>query len=499
MVIMKLKKLLKDISVKEIKGSREISITGLCANSKVVAPGNLFVAKRGRIDDGAQYIQEAISAGAVAILTDIYDPSLRHVTQLIHPDVGAIESLLASQYYQFPSQELLLVGVTGTNGKTTTSFLIKHLLDQLNEPCGLIGTIEYIIGKQRYHATRTTPDVISNYKLLREMILQQCSSAVMEVTSHALDQGRVQNLEYDVAIFTNLSVDHLDYHLTMEKYFEAKQKLFTSLKSSPKQGKKFLKKAILNKDSPWSEKMGQNCSVPIITFGFSHDADVKASGIQLNPNETRFTVSYNGKEVECCTPLVGRFNVYNSLAAISLGLSQKVPLEKIAASLSTFPSVPGRLERVFNDLKMNLFVDFAHSDDALTNVLECLHEFKKGRIITVFGCGGDRDHSKRPKMARAAEKLSDFCIVTTDNPRSENPEKICQEICQGFLNNQWIIEMDRYEAIKKAITMATVNDMILIAGKGHETHQIFAHKTIEFDDCKVAAQICKDLVKFAIH
>lgn len=491
---MKLKKLIKDIPLKDLRGSKEVFVTGLCANSKLVSPGNLFVAKKGRVDDGAHYIQEAVAAGATAILTDILDPSLKNVTQLIHPEVAAIETLLASHYYQFPSHDLFMVGITGTNGKTTTSFLIKHLLDQLNSPCGLIGTIEYIIGKHRHQATRTTPDVISNHKMLREMITQNCKSAVMEVTSHALDQGRAANIEFDVAIFSNLTLDHLDYHQTMESYCEAKQKLFEYL--TPKQKKSTIPyppTAVINIDSPWHQKMLQKCKAKVLTYGLSANADVKATNIHLHLDGTTFSVSYKGKTVECRCPLVGRFNVYNCLAAICVGLVRDEPLEKLVAIMSTFPPVPGRLEQVKNALGFNIFVDFAHSDDALINVLECLQEFKKGRIITVFGCGGDRDNSKRPKMAKAAENYSDFCIVTSDNPRSEDPQAICKQIIAGFQKKQWLLEIDRKEAIREAISMATDKDIILIAGKGHETYQIFAHKTIEFDDRKIAAQLSQEL------
>lgn len=495
---MKLKKLLKDIPITDIKGSKEVLITGLCANSKVVSPGNLFVAKKGKVDDGARYIYEAVSAGASAILTDIFDPSLRHVTQIIHPNVAEVESLLAAHYYQFPSHELFMVGITGTNGKTTTSFLIKHLLDMLDVSCGLIGTIEYIIGKHRHQATRTTPDVISNHKMLREMVIQKCQSAVMEVTSHALDQGRANNINYDVAIFSNLTLDHLDYHETMDSYSDAKQKLFQNLNPlQTKSGIPYLPTAVVNIDSPWHGKMLKNCKANILTYGLSSEANVRASNIQLHLNGTTFTITYKDQSVECHCPLVGSFNVYNCLAAICVGLVRQVPLKKLTAIMASFPPVPGRLEAVKNDAGLNIFVDFAHSDDALINVLECLQEFKKGRIITVFGCGGDRDISKRPKMAKAAEDFSDFCIVTSDNPRSEDPNAICKQIVKGFKGSRWVVEIDRREAIKKAIAMANKDDIILIAGKGHETYQIFAHKTVEFDDRKVTAQLCKEFNKQA--
>lgn len=484
---MKLKKLLKDIPIASVKGSREVEITGICANSKLVSPGSLFVAKKGRVDDGNQYISEAVSAGAAAVLTDIYDPSLKNVVQIIHPNAAQIEGAIAAQYYQFPSEQLFMVGITGTNGKTTTAFLIKHLLDKLKLPCGLMGTIEYIIGDHRYHAVRTTPDVHTNHKLLREMCLNGCRAAVMEVTSHAMDQGRVAHIHYDVAIFTNLSLDHLDYHRSMEKYCEAKNLLFRSLGT----GKKKSAHAVVNVDSPWHKQILEGCKAKLLTYGIENSADLRASNIHMEGKGNHFDVTFGGKTVTFFSPLVGRFNIYNCLAAIAVGMIRGESLETLSQLLPTFPSVAGRLEPVPNNLDIKIYVDFAHSDDALVNVLQCLREFKKGRLITVFGCGGDRDRTKRPKMAQAAEEGSDICIVTSDNPRSENPEAICQEIVAGFKNpKNHLVEPDRYAAIEKAIVLAEPGDMILIAGKGHEKYQIFAHKTIEFDDSKIAAQIC---------
>ena len=493
---MKLKKLIKEISYKQFKGSKDIEITGVCANSKLVAPGNLFIAKKGRLDDGAHYIPEAISSGAAAVLTDIFDPSLK-IAQIIHPDVASIEGLLSAIYYQFPSDEMFMVGITGTNGKTTTAFLIKHLLDKLDGPCGLIGTIEYIIGQHRYQATRTTPDVTTNHKMLREMILQGCRSAVMEVTSHAMDQGRVQNIDYDVALFTNLTLDHLDYHHTMENYCQAKNKLFRSLNPDKKKKiKNTAKLAVVNADSPWHQRMLEGCKAKTFTYGILSDADLKAADIELSSMHTRFKVRYKGKSYPCVWPLIGRYNVYNCLAAISIGLARDAPLDSILDILQTPPTVQGRLQPVPNPLGLKIYVDFAHSDDALINVLECLQELKKGRIITVFGCGGDRDQTKRPKMAQASEEFSDISIVTSDNPRSEDPETIARQIIKGFKNQKnYLVELDRKAAIQKAIAMATPDDIVLIAGKGHEAYQIFAHKTIEFDDAKTALQICQQLAQ----
>lgn len=498
---MKLKKILKEIPFNQFKGSKEIEISGICANSKLVAPGNLFIAKKGRMDDGAHYIPEAVSAGAVAVLTDIFDPSLKNVSQIIHHDVASVEGILSAVYYQFPSDELFMTAITGTNGKTTTSFLVKHLLDTIEGPCGLIGTIEYIIGQHRYQATRTTPDVTANQKMLREMLLQGCRSAVMEVTSHALDQGRVENIDFNVAIFTNLSLDHLDYHRTMENYCQTKSKLFKML--NPEHKKKIKnnpKLAVINTDSPWHSMIVEGCKSPILTYGILSDADLKAKDIELSDTATRFKVEYQGKTVPVAWPMVGRFNVYNFLAAASVGLALKIPLDQIVEIMRTPPSVKGRLQAVPNPLGLKIYVDFAHSDDALANVLECLKELKKGRIITIFGCGGDRDTTKRPKMAQAAEEYSDFSIVTSDNPRSEDPAAIASQIVKGFKQvKNYLVELDRKNAIQKAIEMAAQDDIILIAGKGHETYQIFAHKTIEFDDAKVALQICQDIQRKKIQ
>ena len=394
--------------------------------------------------------------------------------------------MIAANYYRFASDELFMVGITGTNGKTTTSFLVKHLLDHLNKKCGLIGTIEYILGSVRYMARMTTPDVISNHKMLREMRLQGCLSAVMEVSSHALDQDRVFNIDFDVAIFTNLSLDHLDYHKNMEEYARAKNKLFTSLNQSSRKKKT----AIVNKDSPWVDKILEGCFQNVLTYGIMNQADVMAKDICLSASLTTFNLVYKNKSYFCRSPLVGRFNVYNYLAAISLGLSNSFSPQKLIDIFSSFVAVPGRLEPVSNPLGIKIYVDFAHSDDALKNVLECLSELKTKRIITVFGCGGDRDRNKRPKMADVAEQFSDYTIVTSDNPRSENPENISLEIVRGFKKKKnYEVVLDRYFAIKRAIEISQVDDIILIAGKGHETYQIFAHQTIEFDDRKIAEEL----------
>ena len=317
---MKLKKLIKDLPNAEVKGSKEVEITGICAHSKQVAPGNLFVAKKGNIFDGSHYISEAIETGAVAVLSDMFDPSLK-ISQIIHPNISEIEAKLASTFHNRPGQELLLVGITGTNGKTTVSYLIKHLFDSIGIDCGLIGTIEYLIGSHSVRATHTTPDATTNQKLLRDMVNHHCKAAVMEVTSHALHQGRVNEVPFDLGIFTNLTPEHLDYHQTMEAYCQEKRKLFLSLEPVSKNKDKPPKAAVVNADDEWVGKIVEGCRVPVITYGIENDADLKAEDIRLGAHGIEYILVHSKKRFSVSLPLIGRFNVYNSLATIGCGLS----------------------------------------------------------------------------------------------------------------------------------------------------------------------------------
>lgn len=482
---MKLKKIIKDIPQVHVKGSKEIVISGVSSNSKLVSPGNLFVARAGLKENGSKYIPEAISAGAAAIVTDMYDPTLSDVVQVIHPDPGSIEGALAAEYYQHPSKELYLVGITGTCGKTTTSFLAKSLLDALGGNTGLIGTVEYIIGLNRYQANRTTPDVSTNHKLLRDMVNQKCNAAVMEVSSHALDQQRVDKIHFTTGVFTNFSQDHLDYHLDMEHYLSAKKKLFLQCE-----------KAIINLDAPQAAELIRDFTGPCLTYGIDSDADLKATDLHYTAQGTLFTIHYKGSVVAAKVPLIGKHNVYNALAAIAIALQKGHRLTAIIEVLTKVPQVTGRLEAVPNVLGLKIFVDFAHKEDALRNVLNSFKVLDFKRIIVVFGCGGDRDRAKRPKMGAVCEEFADITIITNDNPRSEDPNVISEEILKGFkVPSRAFIELDRAKAIAKAIEMASLDDCVLIAGRGHEHYQIFAHHTIEFDDCKVAAQLCEQLAK----
>lgn len=490
---MKLKTLFKDLPFLEIKGSKDIQIHGITSHSKTVAPGHLFIAKKGASYNGSQFIPEAITGGAAAVLTDIYDPFIPQVSQVIHPDVQQIEAPIACRFYDYPSKKLFTVGVTGTNGKTTSAYLIKHLLDSLHRPCGLIGSIEYIFGSQKYPSTHTTPDVCSNQRFLHEIVKSGGSCAVMEVSSHALVQDRVKGIEYDVALFTNLTQDHLDFHKNMKQYCEAKSKLLQHLKKQNSHPCRFPQPpiAVINADCPWSQQFCQNYKGAKLSYGIESDADLKAKNIRLKENSLEFALDFSHTSTYFQVPLTGRFNVYNCLGAIAVALSAGAQLSSLPKILSQFKQVRGRMEQVPNDLGIHIFVDYAHTPNALENVLKSLHEFKKRKIITVFGCGGDRDKGKRTQMARAAELYSDHLVITSDNPRSEDPQKICDEIVAGLQSNTpYFCEVDRKQAIQTAIKMAQKNDCVLIAGKGHENYQVFNRKTVPFDDRAIAEEFC---------
>lgn len=482
---MKLKKLIAGTAIRLYKGSQDIEITGLVSNSRLAQPHNLFIAKKGTSCDGARYIEEALAAGVTAILCDHPNPFLKNATQLLHPSPAAIEAELAARFYGYPSQALFTIAITGTNGKTTTSFWVKHLLDALGLPCGLIGTIEYIVGAHHFPAERTTPDAITCQKLLKEMVRQKCSAACMEVSSHGLAQKRVDKIDFDIAIFTNLSHDHLDYHGTFEDYAHTKALLFRSLQKEAV--------ALINSDCPLSPLMVADCSARIFRYGFLPSDDLYAEEITTFSLCTHFTLVYKQEKVRCILPAIGRHNLLNCLAALAPCLIRGIPLERLPPLIATLPKVAGRLERIENRRGLNLFVDYAHTPDALARVLDCLQAIKKGKIITVFGCGGERDKHKRPLMAQAAEERSDFTIVTSDNPRSENPASICAEIVQGFSSLRHQVIEDRRSAIRQAIVMAEDQDLILIAGKGHESYQQFAFQTVPFDDAQVAKEIADQI------
>lgn len=477
---MKIKKLIKGIEGAVLHGPKECEVTGVCTHSKATAPGNLFIARSGETFDGSQYVGEAIGAGAVAVLTDIFDPTLQ-VTQVVHPNPASLEALLADRFYGSPSKELMVVGITGTNGKTTTAYMIKHLLDKVGVPCGLIGTVEHIVGTHHYSASHTTPNAALIQKFLREMVKEGSRAAVMEVSSHALQQGRADKTSFDVGIFTNLSQEHLDYHKTWDAYRGAKAKLFQMLDKNAL--------AVLNADCTASNQMAQVTEANIATFGIEADANYIASDIELSLGGTYCTISEaGGEQARFSIPYIGTFNVYNLLAACAVGRHCDISLKQMADCFEALKTVPGRMEPVANEHGVHVFVDFAHTPDGLESVLKTLKPLVTGKLIVVFGCGGDRDQEKRPMMGRVAGEYADSVIVTSDNPRSEDPYSICEAIVSG-MEVPALIEVDRRKSIEAALEMAQPGDIVLIAGKGHEKDQQFQNTRVAFSDVAVAEEL----------
>lgn len=458
-------------------------IQKICVNSKEVTYGDLFV-----VQDSAnaqQYLLEAIDRGACAAFAYKKYHAPEGFPLIVFPSREDLEYCLSKKYFKHPSSAITVIGVTGTSGKTTTTSILKFFLEQVHVETGLIGTIHYQIKDKILPATHTTPDFFTTHQLLQEMVESSCATAVMEVSSHALVQGRVNQIDYDIAVFTNLSHEHLDYHKSMEEYAYAKSLLFKQI--SDENNQKNPKWAVVNEDDPYKGLLLSQCSSSILTYGFSESADVRAENIQLLSTGTSFTLSYKGQQETIKTHLIGYFNISNLLAVAAVAICLHYELDIIAKILAKVSPVKGRLERVPNPHGIHVYVDYSHKPEALEKVLSSLSAIKKGKIITLFGCGGDRDRLKRPIMAAIAEKYSDTMIVTSDNPRSENPNQIISEIIQGFSNLQSvIIEPDRKNAIFRAIQIAKAEDIVLIAGKGHETVQILDQTIIHFDDFEVA-------------
>ncbi len=486
-----LKFLIADAFEYTVYGDPEIAIGGLSSNSKKVSPGDLFIAKRGRTVDGATFIEEAVRAGAVAIVAEQYHPRFPHIVQIVTRDIGRLEAHLAKRFYRHADEELFLIGITGTAGKTTISFLIRHLFEELGVPCGLIGSIGSCIKGEWTSSSHTTPDLLTTHSLLRRMVDEGCRVCAMEVSSIGLDQGRTLGLEFDVAIFSNLTREHLDYHHTMQAYGEAKAKLFRFL---GKGNKHFEKIALLNGDDPYHAMLTKQCNVQVRTFGFSEDCFMQAKDLALHLTGMSVRLYAQGEKWEIQSSLIGRHNAYNLFAALGAGEAWGFSISEMVCVLSSFSTVPGRLERVENAAGFHIIVDHAHKEDALLQVLRTLRECAPARIITVFGCGGDRDRTKRPRMGAIAERLSDEVIVTSDNPRSEDETTIAVHIVQGMAKPERArVVLDRKKAIQQAIALARPSDVVLIAGKGHEKEQIFSNYAIPFDDVKIAKEMCAAL------
>ncbi|PYK86752.1 MAG: UDP-N-acetylmuramoyl-L-alanyl-D-glutamate--2,6-diaminopimelate ligase [Verrucomicrobia bacterium] len=486
---MQLKTLAGAIPVRQVIGPLDRAVESIAYDSRRVQRNGLFVALRGEKNDGHEFIGQAIENGASVIVAEREEKNPRATCLLVENTRTALADLAAT-FYGLPARRLKLAAVTGTNGKTTTTFLIKHICEKAGLRCGLIGTVRYEIGERVLPAARTTPESLDLQELLAQIANAGCRAAAMEVSSHALTQERVRGLEWDVAVFTNLTQDHLDYHGTMENYFESKAKLFAQLA----QQKKRKPIAVVNMDDHYGEQLLDkiDTKISVITFGMGVRADFRASNYRMEFGGTSYQLDARGKSYLVRLPLIGRFNVANSMAALAAANALGLNLREAVLSLGKSPQVPGRLEMVPAKRKFQVFVDYAHTPDALLIVLKTLRQLEPGRVIVVFGCGGDRDRQKRPLMGRIADQNADYSIITSDNPRKEDPNAIISEIEKGFGSDCYEKVTGRAEAIVRAIAVAQPRDIILIAGKGHETYQEFADHTVPFDDIQVARRAIED-------
>jgi len=480
---MKLEVLLREVRHLSVTGQKDRDVCGVACDSRQVRPGFLFVAVSGTNKDGWSFINDALERGAVAVASEHDELISRDVCHIRVEDSRQAIADFSCVFNNRPADHLQMVGITGTNGKTTIAYMISNILNSAGRMPGLLTTVEYRIGERTIPASRTTPEAPVLQSMLAQISASGGKSAVMEVSSHALSQKRTAGIDYDVAVFTNLTRDHLDYHQTLEKYFEAKLLLFQGLGKGKKHSC-----AVINIDDSWGRTISGmgDINADILTYGMNPDARIRAENITLTESGSSFRVITPWGEKAVQLKLLGRFNISNALAAIASSGFLGVGLDIIVDALYGVSNVPGRLEEIPAKKGFQVFVDYAHTDDALENVLKTLREITKGRLIVVFGCGGNRDRTKRPVMGNVAARLADFSILTSDNPRKEVPSKIIAQISEGFgeARNFEIIE-DREEAIKKAVTMAGRGDVLLIAGKGHENFQEFANTLISFDDRQV--------------
>lgn len=465
-------------------------VSGISYDSRRVAPGHLFVCWRGQRHDGHQFAREAVDRGAAALLVERRLPDI-DVPQIVVSDAREAMAYAAAQFHRWPSRRLQLIGVTGTNGKTTTTHLIKAVLEAAGHRVGLIGTIQYDVGGRTWEARHTTPESADLQALLAHMAADGITHCVMEVSSHAIALKRIAACHFAVGVFTNLTQDHLDFHGTLDGYAHVKAEFFRSL--SPK-GHGAV--AIVNADDPWSAEMAAASRVPVWRYGVDSEAvDFAAHRVHVAPDGVRYEVRTPGGTFPVRLQLTGRFNVYNSLAAVAVGHWAGVDPATIQRGLEGVRGVPGRFERVDAGQPFTVLVDYAHTPDSLENVLRAARQFTHNKLWVVFGCGGDRDRAKRPLMGGVAARLADRVIITSDNPRSEDPEAICAEVAagayraraEGEAQSDVAVIVDRRQAIAEAIMGAEAGDLVLVAGKGHETEQIFRDRTVHFDDREEAA------------
>lgn len=470
----------------------DVDIAGIAYDSRAVRSGYVFFAIPGTMQDGRRFIPDAAAKGAVAVVTEsprggklAVPPG---VVPVLVPHARRALSRASSLFYGEPSKSLAVVGVTGTKGKTTTCHMVKSVLDACGEKTGLIGTIHNIVGDEERPVTRTTPESTDLHSLMREMVDLGSTAATMEVSSHALALGRVEDLRFRAAVLTNVGRDHLDFHGTVENYAGAKRRLFEML---PEGGV-----AVLNRDEPMYEFFREAVRVPLVTYGLAGGAEVTAGGLRMDGNGSEFDLRAGGRSEKVRLGLPGRFNIYNALAAAAAAYGMGKDLAAIARGLSGTPGVRGRVEVVKAPGDFAVWVDYAHTPESLENILSLAREVAKGRVIAVFGCGGDRDSGKRPEMGKIAGDIADYVVITDDNPRTEDEDQILDQLEEGLRASAhasgFSRKKDRAEAIRLAVEMAGPGDIVVIAGKGHETYQEFRDCVIDFDDASVAAKAMRE-------
>jgi UDP-N-acetylmuramoyl-L-alanyl-D-glutamate--2,6-diaminopimelate ligase len=482
--------LLQGLTYRHEGGPLERAVAGVTADSRRVEPGWAFVAVPGTRHDGHAFAAQAVARGAVALVLEraVDGPLPADVARLYVPDARAALAHLAAAFYGHPSRRLTLIGVTGTNGKTTSTYLLEAMLQALGYAPGVIGTISYRYGGRELTAEQTTPGPEELQRLLRDMVAAGVSHCAMEVSSHALAQQRVAGCRFAAALFTNLSQDHLDFHGDMQAYYAAKARLFTEYRPGL---------AVVNGDDAAGQALVQEACAPVLTYGFSPQADAAVEDLHMDAQGIRLQARVQGRRVAIRSPLVGRHNVYNLLGALGVAAGLGWDLERAIGGLETVAAVPGRFERVDAGQPFAVLVDYAHTPDALRNALTAARALTSGRLIAVFGAGGDRDRSKRPAMGRVAAEHADVAVITSDNPRSEEPMAIIRAIEAGYraaapTGHCQVIE-DRACAIRQAIALARAGDVVVIAGKGHETYQIIGAERHPFDDRHVARQALRAL------
>ncbi|OFI07548.1 UDP-N-acetylmuramoyl-L-alanyl-D-glutamate--L-lysine ligase [Clostridium acetireducens DSM 10703] len=481
---MNLKELLQGVDYKELKGTTNINIEKVEYDSRKVSKGDLFICIEGYATDGHKYAENAVEKGAKVIICEKDIDIKGDITIIKVSNSRKALAVIGANYFQNPSKKLKVIGITGTNGKTTSTFMIKSILEAAGYKVGIVGTIANYIGDKKIHAERTTPESFELQKLFKDMVDEKVDYCVMEVSSHSLYLDRVYGVEFCEAIFTNLTQDHLDFHKTFENYYNAKLILFKNSKNS-----------IINIDDKYGERVFKDVNNNKITYSIEKKSDVKADNIKMHSRGIEFDINYKGEKSNIGIHIPGKYNVLNALGSAAACLNEGISLEIVKKGLENLLFVPGRCEIVTKkyNLGFEVIVDYAHTPDGLENILSTAREFTKGRLISVYGCGGDRDRTKRPIMGKIGSELSDIAVITSDNPRTEDPMLIIEDVIKGIDKENYIVVENRREAIKKAMEIAQKDDVIVVAGKGHEDYQILKDKTIHFDEREVIKELIDEL------